>query len=829
VPKSHPNQNSFSRGELSPLMNGRSDTEIYNDGVKLLRNMYSDSRGAAKNRESLAHVLTLVAGTKVKIETYNRSSDEFFMIIITHLELRFIRNVINPEVTVFPAPWTVDQVEDIYFVPTPNGRIFYILHPNVQPQKLSDDLGVNTVVDFITSGNFTVPAGVSTISVCSSGGGGGGGGNGTLNNANSAWPSGGGGGGSGVVKANLIVTAAEVIPVIVGAKGIAGAKGVNGTDGGDSSVTAVSGSVTSLGGGGGGGGGTPPLNTTLPGGTAGIGRSGGGNGGKGSGTVSNSDELALDAIDGSDCIAVCGGGTWVGGKAGFRYTETIPNGGGGGGGGGGFGNGGAGNNLLGGTQSTAPNDNTSAGGGGGGTGAFGADNPALNGGSGKVTISYTVGGTGLALAPVVFINSPITWVDTNWPSCGTYHQSRLWLGGEPDFGESFYASITATTPADLENFDLGSGLDGDALSFILENFGRIEWIVTAKRLLMGTINGEYEVRSVGGVITTDDIQVDQQGTYGSASIQPVRLGDQVIFVTPDRRKVRAMNYEERKLNWMTVDLTLPSEHITKGLIKDLSWAQHPNNLLWATLDDGTMACLSYERGDNIYGWHRHDTQGKILGTGSGFNGVKSVLVAAVERTSGIIELEALNDNHYVDSWIQTSTFTPYTNSLGNDYFYVEGFDHLDGRAIQVTVDGIVHPDLIVKDESDPGEGDGATGRLYLDFNGSIAVAGLSYTPELTTLDMDGGSQTGSGAAHKKRYNKIYVDVLESGLPLINGRRGNDRNSKTPMDNKEKLITGTIEVVNSSDWDRFANVNIKQDLPLPLVILKIYGEVQKNSF
>lgn len=795
--KSLPNQYSFASGELSPLMGGRSDLEIYSSGVATLKNMYSDSRGPARNREAMKLVIDLVAGTKAKVETYNRNKNEFFTFVFTNLELRFIRNIESPTVELFVAPWTTDQVDDVYVVPLPDGRTFYLLHSDVPPYKLVDNVGSLVTTTITASGNFVVPAGVTELSVCVCGGGGAGGGSNSQPTFN-----GGGGGGSGVVRDSaVVVTPAEVIPVVIGAGGVGIAGGgtfADGPAGGDSSFTPTSTVVSSLGGGGGGGG----YSGISGDGHAGSGSSGGGNGGVGS-------NGAVDSADGSVCSAVCGGNSWVGGIA-----ANVNGGGGGGGGGYGVGADGAVSSDQAGGDAVV---NTGAGGGG----ALGVSTPVKggDGGSGIVVVTYATPSAGLSLSIVSFTSAPIDWSGTNWPSVGAYYQSRLWLGGTPDKAETFLGSQNGLP----ENFDLGTGLDAEAMSFALENFGGIEWMMGTKNLLIGTINGEYIVKSTGGAITTSDIQVEQQSSYGSASIQPVKIGDQVIYVTPDRRKIRAMNFEERKNNWMSTDLTLPSEHLTSGLIKDLSWSQHPNNLLWATLEDGTMVCLSYERGDNIKGWHRHDTQGIILGTGSGFDGIRDVLVLAVMRTTSQIEINILHEDYYFDSWKQTSSIT----DLGGGLYSIVGFDHLNGKTVQIVIDGAIHSDRIVGAESSLGAGDSVIGQIFLESTGTVVVVGLGYTPELETLDLDGGSVSGTGSSTMKRRNKIYVKVLESGLPLINGARGNDRLASTPMGSADPPISGAIEVV-GSHWDRVAVVNVQQDLPLPLVILSIFGEVTKNS-
>ncbi len=87
-------------------------------------------------------------------------------------------------------------------------------------------VGKSQSVEFLSgSGNWTVPAGVSSVSVYMRGGGGGGGG------GNNSWPGGGGGGGETVFYDSLPVTPGAALAYAVGTGGNAGALLASGTSG----------------------------------------------------------------------------------------------------------------------------------------------------------------------------------------------------------------------------------------------------------------------------------------------------------------------------------------------------------------------------------------------------------------------------------------------------------------------------------------------------------------------------------------------------------------------------------------------------------------------
>lgn len=224
---------------------------------------------------------------------------------------------------------------------------------------------------------FTVPSGITSISVKMWGGGGGGGSGGTSS-------TGGAGGGAGYVTGSLTVTPNETLNIYVGGGGSAGTKNTTSGGGGGGGHTSLHRSSTALaiaaGGGGGGGGrvnaGQNGANGGAGGGTTGVsgGTFGGGGGGSGSGGSAGS---------GGSCAGTAGS-SLTGGIGGYYNTFSCATGGGGAGG---LATGGVGainGNIFG---------SPIAGGAGGGAGLFGGG----GGGSSSTTSGAGGGGGGSSL------------------------------------------------------------------------------------------------------------------------------------------------------------------------------------------------------------------------------------------------------------------------------------------------------------------------------------------------------------------------------------------------------------------------------------------------
>jgi hypothetical protein len=290
-------------------------------------------------------------------------------------------------------------------------------------------------------GNWTVPAGVTSVEVLVVGGGGGGG----------SGYGGGGGAGGLVYNASYLVTAGTNVTVSVGAGGNGGAagsasnKGSNGTNSSFGTIIALGGGFGSAvndagkGGNGGSGGGSGGASTGVyDGGTKtqgnssgiGYGNNGGSNGnsaapypsggGGGAGTVGGTGNGSICGDGGiglytySNLLVAANAGQdiagvhWIaGGGGGGRSDQGSTRGFGGAGGGG--------NGSPDATKGTAGTANTGGGGGGGGNTPYGGGGV---GGSGIIVISY--GGAGNYLTTAVIGTGSVSPSDTTgW----NYNQS----------------------------------------------------------------------------------------------------------------------------------------------------------------------------------------------------------------------------------------------------------------------------------------------------------------------------------------------------------------------------------------------------------------------
>jgi hypothetical protein len=411
-------------------------------------------------------------------------------------------------------------------------------------------------------------------------------------------------------------------------------------------------------------------------------------------------------------------------------------------------------------------------------------------------------GTDFQYDPIIFDTPPTAWVINNYPNVVTVFQGRLWLARTPNELQTFWASQSG----DYYNFDKGTALDNEGLEFDLASQGEIEWMVGQKDLMLGTDLGEHRITAESGVIKPSDIDIRQQSAYGSAAIQAQNIGDQVLYVSPDNLKVRALTFDAFQQGWYSPDITWISEHITRAGIKEIHFARDPSTLILCLLNDGTVAVCTYDRSQKALGWSLFDLGSLDIVSMAVVNGSNgSIIIGAGKQGNGVMSLLLSPSSLAVAANMDSAIIRPV--EAGN---VVTGLEHLEGMEVAVKVQNAVHPNKTV-----------VGGQITLDYTDTLALVGLAYTSRMKTLPLDVGSTNGTGSGNLKHWAKIYVRLIDSANPKINGIRPPTREAITPMNEVQPNLTVDLQATDLGRT-RTAQITIEQDLPLQLTVLNLFG-------
>jgi hypothetical protein len=456
-------------------------------------------------------------------------------------------------------------------------------------------------------------------------------------------------------------------------------------------------------------------------------------------------------------------------------------------------------------------------------------------------LSYTVtpGGSGtpddyawtFEWKDIPFVNPPSEWAQHTWPTTMCFFQGRSWWAGCRDNPDWFYSSVSAATADDFWDMTTASEppVDTDGIRFQIAQHGQIRWLKGARNLLIGTELGEFIATADANVLVPSDIQVDMQSAFGSRRIMAELLGNEVVYVTSDGRKLRSMWYKWVESGWVSLDATYNSEHLTRPVVRDIAYMRNPYSMLWVVLKNGDAVVCTYRREASkdeasldqgaTVGWHR------LVNDEITVESVASVEADGTSETWALIKEARDNDKFSIcrsvprDYEDEAVCLDVYRTALNSDRIWV-GATYADGSKLDAIVDGFHVKDI-------PVTGDYA----YPGFDFDVAYVGHPYTQKVETMPLidPGGAEKGGVTFHMKRWNRVFLRLVNSYLPLVDGHRPAERNPTTNDNVAEPTIfDGFVAVAPGFGWDRDGKLEITQDRPFRLILTGIYGQIAADT-
>lgn len=421
----------------------------------------------------------------------------------------------------------------------------------------------------------------------------------------------------------------------------------------------------------------------------------------------------------------------------------------------------------------------------------------------------------------------------NNPATVAFHQQRLVLGGTKDDPASFFMSRTG----DYENFRKSRPLqDDDPVEYMLASgsIDEIRWMASFGDLLIGTSGAEYKATSSGAAITSSDVQISVQSYWGSSGLAPLIIGQSVMHCQRSGSHVRDLYYSWESDGYAGNDLSLLAPQLVESHhIMQWAFQQSPGSNIWAVRDDGVLLCLTYMKEQNVYGWSRHVTQGKVLSVAVISGSQEDVVMLVVEREMGgakkyflerlagrFRDADGIGDAFYVDCGL-TSRRETASDTVG-------GLGHLEGADVVALADGSPVEGLTVTD-----------GAVTLPYAAKVVTVGLNYVSALSPLPLETDTQQGATLGKRRAYGKCVLRLYRSvggkyaatkpgDLFDVAGWKDSAAYDLPFLPEKYgeacQPFSGNIEISLPSGQDADTSLWLMQDRPMPFRVVAIMADV-----
>ncbi|MAQ71597.1 MAG: hypothetical protein CL565_05330 [Alphaproteobacteria bacterium] len=394
-----------------------------------------------------------------------------------------------------------------------------------------------------------------------------------------------------------------------------------------------------------------------------------------------------------------------------------------------------------------------------------------------------------------------------YPASVAFHQDRLVLGGSRDLPNRLWFSKSG----DLFNFDLGEGLDDEAIEFAIlsDQVNAIRAVFSGRHLQVFTSGAEWMV--TGNPLTPETVQLNRQTRVGSVIdryIPPIDVDGATLFVARNKQEIREFLYTDIEQAYQSTDLALLSRHIITNPV-DQDFDQK-RRLLFIVREDGQFATLTVYRAEAVAAWTLHETLGHV----------KSVSVVGEE----VYLLIERNGNHTIEQFDDTVMLdSALEGEAGNPTTTWSGLDHLEGQEVYIMANGVVHDARTV-----------LNGAISLSEPASHVQIGLPFTHMIEPLPP--AAVEGAGAGRSVRLVEAVFRLENTAALNVDLGRGLKAVSLKPYQGEITLgeppaeVSGDIRV-RAFGWRENLNVplwRVEQDLPLPFTLLAVSMELSVNN-
>ena len=203
------------------------------------------------------------------------------------------------------------------------------------------------------------------------------------------------------------------------------------------------------------------------------------------------------------------------------------------------------------------------------------------------------------------------------PSVVTYFEQRRVFGNTKSSVTSRPGWLFGSNVGDYTNFDKAV-IQTESQEFEFElasqRYEEIRGLLPVAKLLCFTNASEWYIGGANGApLAYDDVDAKPQGDHGSSWLDPMRVGNEALFVQERGPHIQSLLFDFGSQSWDSTELNVFADHLLDGhKIVAWCWAHAPFHCVFMVRDDGVLLSMTYQREQEVNAWAWHDTVGQFL-------------------------------------------------------------------------------------------------------------------------------------------------------------------------------------------------------------------------
>lgn len=459
-----------------------------------------------------------------------------------------------------------------------------------------------------------------------------------------------------------------------------------------------------------------------------------------------------------------------------------------------------------------------------------------------VTVALQTGGPLLNLDRITRWRVGVFSDTTGWPVTAAFYEDRLVMGGASETPTGVAISAPQAYNIHSPTDESGAVVADNGMFFKpnTRNATPLRWISDAdKGLVIGFGSSEWIISAAtsNAVFSAVNAKAKRTTARGSAAVNCVQIDNQILFAQSNGRTLREYTYSFDTDSFKAPSMSLFASHLGTARFKQIAYAAEPHSIAWVRRENDTVVGLTYNREENVVGWHTHD------------------FTCAVESIAVLPGPEAQDDLWCVTRRVingvpmrfieKLMPFWSFDSLLVNAYnldcarrvkynvasSLVYNARHLEGSKVYGIADGIpfgYEENIVVTD-----------GAFDIGFTAKDICFGIPYEVYGETVNFEAGQGEGTSQGKTGRIHNASVAVWSTyGGEIGIQNEDNGAYEFTKMEglytqdgdlNDIVLYTGMVGPFNPPQgYGKKASVIFKQTKPFPFNITAIYPQMAKED-